>query len=186
MKKFAPLFLCIISLVGLVMVSFGFLKMKFSPLPPVSSMNIDAQHSKEFADANQRILTNTQVLSRISNLGIFSLGNLTAPLAGNSPELLDPKAPNAKTGAGMTGSKSAAVANVSPISMIYVSNNMARVVMNGNTYSVGDRLPGGANLVEINLDSITTETKGRRQKIKAPQTAVVGSTQKLKAKEEIQ
>jgi type II secretory pathway component PulC len=186
MKKFAPLFLCVISLVGLVMVSFGFLKMKFSPMPPMSSMSIDAQYNKEFADANQRISTNTQMLSRLSNLGIFSLGNLTAPLAGNSPEVIDPKAALGKFGSGLTGSKPVAASTVSPISMIYVSNNMSRVVMNGNTYSVGDRLPGGANLVEINLDSIITETKGRRQKMKAPQAAVVGSTQKLKPKEEIQ
>jgi type II secretory pathway component PulC len=186
MKKFAPLFLCVISLVGLVMVSFGFLKMKLSPMPPVSSSNIDAQYSKEFADTNQRILTNTQALSRLSNLGIFSMGNMTAPLAGNSAEVLDPKAPNGKNTPGMFGSKQVAVPNASPISMIYVSNNMSRVVINGNTYSVGDRLPGGANLVEINLDSIITENKGRRQKIKAPQSSIVGSTQKLKPKEEIQ
>ena len=204
MKKFAPLFLCVISLVGLVMVSYGFLKMKFSPSQPVPAMSVDAQHNKEFEDANQRLLTDAQMLNRLSNLSLFSLSNLTAPLAGNLADGTEAKNAQGKTQAGMFASKSSNASNASnasnpsyvpnatkltkasSISMIYVSNNMARVVMYGNTYSVGDRLPSGANLVEINLDSIVTEKKGRRQTIKTPQSAVVGSTQKLKAKEDIQ
>lgn len=201
MKKFAPLFLCVISLVGLVMVSYGFLKMKFSPSQPVPAMSVDAQHNKEFEDANQRLLTDAQMLNRLSNLSLFSLSNLTAPLAGNLADGTEVKNAQGKTQAGMFASKSVNGSNASnasyvpnatkltkasSISMIYVSNNMARVVMYGNTYSVGDRLPSGANLVEINLDSIVTEKKGRRQTIKTPQSAVVGSTQKLKAKEDIQ
>lgn len=198
MKKFAPLFLCVISLVGLVMVSYGFLRMKFSPSQPVPAMSVDAQHNKEFEDANQRLLTDAQMLNRLSNLSLFSLSNLTAPLAGNLADGTEAKNAQGKTQAGMFASKAVNASNASyfpnganatkasSISMIYVSNNMARVVMYGNTYSVGDRLPSGANLVEINLDSIVTEKKGRRQTIKAPQSAVVGSTKKLKAKEDIQ
>jgi hypothetical protein len=198
MKKFAPLFLCVISLVGLVMVSYGFLRMKFSPSQTVPAMSVDAQHNKEFEDANQRLLTDAQMLNRLSNLSLFSLSNLTAPLAGNLADGTEAKNAQGKTQAGMFASKAVNASNASyvpnatkltkasSISMIYVSNNMARVVMYGNTYSVGDRLPSGANLVEINLDSIVTEKKGRRQTIKTPQSAVVGSTQKLKAKEDIQ
>jgi hypothetical protein len=201
MKKFAPLFLCVISLVGLVMVSYGFLRMKFSPSQTVPAMSVDAQHNKEFEDANQRLLTDAQMLNRLSNLSLFSLSNLTAPLAGNLADGTEVKNAQGKSQAGMFASKSLNASNASnasyvpnatkltkasSISMIYVSNNMARVVMYGNTYSVGDRLPSGANLVEINLDSIVTEKKGRRQTIKTPQSAVVGSTQKLKAKEDIQ
>jgi hypothetical protein len=186
MKKFAPLFLCALSLVGLVMVSFGFLKMKFSTLPTIPSTNLDSQYSREFSEAHQRILSHSKMLTQLSNFSLFSSGNFTVPLAGNSPDIYDPKSNFGKSTQNGSETKQAGQKKTSPISMIYVSNNMSRVVMNGNSYSIGDRLPDGATLVDISIDSITTEIKGRRQQIKAPATGVVGSTQKMNEKEENQ
>ena len=60
------------------------------------------------------------------------------------------------------------------ISLVYVSPNLQKVVINGRLYGTGDRLPNGGRLIAISQERIVIVRHGHRKVLPIPKTHVLG------------
>lgn len=71
-------------------------------------------------------------------------------------------------------SKSGHQADKPVISLVYVSPDLQKVVINGSLLGVGDKMPGGGRLVAIAQDRIKYVLKGKSQALLVPEPHVLG------------
>lgn len=167
MKKYTALLLMIASLAGLVWASVLSIRMALAPAPALlapESKNIPAIDGEE---ALQRLDRLDLVLGQIDRLKQFPPQVAAGPLA--QPAALPVS----------TTAQNALQENEAPvISLVYLSPDMQRAVINGNLYATGDLLPDGSRLADISMDQITTDIGGRRKVWQVPRNQVMGSTAK--------
>ncbi len=60
------------------------------------------------------------------------------------------------------------------VSLIYLSQDMRRAVINGDMVGVGDRLSNGMRVVSIDAERVVVESRGRRTSLQALPTRPVG------------
>lgn len=60
------------------------------------------------------------------------------------------------------------------ISLVYVSSDLQKVVINGKLLGAGDVLPGGGRLISITQERIVFERRGRRASMRLPTPNVFG------------
>jgi hypothetical protein len=173
MKKYAALLLMLASLAGLAWASLLTVRMALKPTPALSSAAPASLHLKEGEDALQRLRRIDQVLNKIDALKPLASQMATGPLAQPAPTPVA-AAVNPATQAGKPAPAAAKAAPV--ISMVYLSTNMQRAVINGKLYASGDSMPDGGRLVTISLNEVVIDYKGRRKVLQVPRSQVSGST----------
>ncbi|MBR7800851.1 hypothetical protein [Undibacterium fentianense] len=177
MKKYTALALTLISVLGLIWVGVVLTKMQFggSVYRPEAISNQQLVKEGDTAKKNLQSLSSMLVLldQMKTNPSIAF-----APVA-QGPELKAGKPSYVSNPAAVAAAAAAAAKKAIPaISMIYVSSDMQKVVINGRAYEVGDVLPNGGKILEINLDQVAYEQGKRRLIMKAPQSQVLGTTVK--------
>lgn len=60
------------------------------------------------------------------------------------------------------------------ISLVYVSPDLQKVVINGKLLGAGDRLPGGGRLISITQERVVFDRQGRRAVLQLPKPHVLG------------
>lgn len=115
-------------------------------------------------------------LATIKRLGSGGV-TVAAPLAlgVEAPATTSAAAAGRQSGTGSTAAPAAPAAPV--VSLIYLSSEMTRAVINGQMVTVGDTLPGSARVVAIDADRVVIETKGRRRILHVDKPRVVGGLQ---------
>ena len=178
MKKYAALLLLVASVAGLGWAGMLTLRMVARPAPVLSATGPTSLHAKEGEEALQRLRRIDQILTKINELKPLSSQVAVAPLAQPAPLPVAAVTPSAVQGvqqqAGKAGPMAAKPAPV--ISMVYLSTNMARAVINGKLYGLGDSLPDGGMLLDISLSEVVIGYKGRRKVLPVPRSQVSGST----------
>lgn len=176
MKKFTALMLTVVSLLGLIWVAVLFVKMQTNPVGFSEVKNTGPKMEKEGQIAFAHIQTLSQMLSRIEKEKIANIERKQGPLPemGNS----DKSNPFIKGSSMQGGARVLTVPKLPSISMIYISSNMKRAVIDGASYSVGDQLPDGSTVKDIEIDQLVLDMKGRTKILKAPKSKVLGTTVK--------
>lgn len=180
MKKYAALLLMVASLAGLAWAGVLALRMAVGLAPALSVPRVASAPNKDGDDAQQQLRRVNQALSRIERFKRQLPLMAVAPLAQAAPAPLaaldKTPGPGAKQALARTG---AAVAPPAPvISMVYLSSDMRRAVIDGKLYAIGDALPGGGSLMAISLNEVVIDVKGRRTAVQVPRSRVSGSTVK--------
>ena len=180
MKKYAALLLMVASLAGLAWAGVLALRMALAPAPALSAPRVASLPTKDGEDAQQQLRRINLVLSRIESLKRQLPLMAMAPLAQAAPAPLaaldKTTGPGAKQASARMGTAAAPPAPV--ISMVYLSSDMRRAVIDGKLYAIGDALPGGGNLMVISLNEVVIDVKGRRTVVQVPRSRVSGSTVK--------
>lgn len=176
MKKFTALMLTVISIIGLIWVAIVLVKIQTSPSNVSTPQSSLPKMEVEGQAALSHVHSLSKMLRRIDQENELVSVRTSGPL----PQLGVGEKPNSFiNGALLSGKPSISIAPKTPtISMIYISTNMQRAVVDGKSYSLGDRLPNGATIKEIAIDQLVLDMKGRRQILKAPKSNVLGSTVK--------
>ncbi len=178
MRKYAALMLSLAGMAALVWA--GMLTMRSAMAPIARPMLATAPVAPPFADGNlelAQLRRADQLLANLEAMGPASMALRGGPLAqaaAAAPTLLPLQSGARKA----SGPVSASVDKAPPtISMIYLSSDMQRAVINGQIYARGDALPGGGRLTSISLKEVVIESKsGQRTILKAPQSQVAGNT----------
>jgi hypothetical protein len=136
--------------------------------------NSGPKMEKEGQIALSHIQTLSQMLSHIDQEKVANSERKAGPL----PEMgsTDKTNPFFKGFSSQGGTKLVNVPKLPNISMIYISSNMKRVVVDGTSYSVGEQLPDGSMIKDIAIDQIVLDVKGRKKIMKAPKSRVLGTT----------
>lgn len=177
MKKYMTLLLSILSLAGLLWASAISIRMLSMPSPAMPLAQA-ASMPRDRDAALQRLRGLDQVLLQIDRLALLApqTGAFAGPLA-QAPESL--QHPALQPGLQKSAARPGAASPLPVFSMIYLSSDMERVVVNGNLYEVGDLLPGGARLVDIGMHQVVIDVGHRRQVVQLPKNQILGSTRTL-------
>lgn len=181
MKKYAALLMMVVIVAGLTWATMLTLHMGLRPsiLSPASGPA--SLHVKEGEEALQRLRRIDQVLTKIDDLRPLVGQTAVAPLAQPTSVALATLNPTAEQGsqhsAGKSGSTAAPAVPVAPeISMVYLSTNMQRAVINGKLYGNGDLILDGGRVKTISLNEVVIDYKGEQKVLKVPRSQVSGST----------
>lgn len=177
MKKYAALLLMVASLAGLAWASMLTVRLALKPAPAFSASAPSSLHGKESEEALQRLRRIDQVLTKIDALKPLASQIATGPLA--QPLPLAAGVNSTTTQGAQLAGKAGAVSTpkVDPvISMVYLSTDMQRAVINGKLYASGDRMPDGGRVLAISLNEVVIGVKGRRKVLQVPRSQVSGST----------
>lgn len=176
MKKFTALFLTLISLLGLIWVAIVFVKMQTNTVSFPEVKNTGPKMEKEGQIAFAHIQSLSQMLVRIEDEEIVNVERKLGPLPemGNS----DKSNPFIKGSSFQGGARVSSAPKLPSISMIYISSNMKRAVVDGTSYLVGEQLPDGSTIKDIEIDQLVLDIKGRTKILKAPKPQVLGTTVK--------
>ena len=184
MKKYAALLMVGAIVAGLTWATMLTLRMGLRPAN-LSPAQVPANlHGKEGEEALQRLRRIDQVLTKIDDLRPLVGQTAVAPLAQPTPVSLATLNPTAAQGvqgsqrqAEKSGSAAAPTVPVAPdISMVYLSTNMQRAVINGKLYGSGDLMLDGGRVKTISLNEVVIDYKGKQKVLKVPHSQVSGST----------
>ena len=185
MKKYAALLMMIAIVAGLTWAVMLTLRMGLRPATASSAVGPAILHAKEGEEALQRLRRIDQVLTKIDDLRPLVGQVAVAPLAQPAPVALaslNPTPAQSAQGtqqAGKPGSAAAPAVLPAPvISMVYVSTNMQRAVINGKLYGSGDLMLDGARVKTISLNEVVIDYKGKLKVLKVPRSQVSASTLK--------
>lgn len=178
MKKYAALLLMVASLAALGWASVLAVRLALKPAPAWSASSAPSLHGKEGEEALQRLRRIDRVLTQIDALKPLASQMATGPLAQPAPLPIASLAkPAVQGGAPLAGKTPAVLAMEAPvISMVYLSTDMQRAVINGKLYANGESMPDGGRLVMISLNEVVIDYKGRRKVLSVPRSQVSGST----------
>lgn len=174
MKKYMTLLLTVLSFAGLAWAGMLAMRIALAPAVPVSlaqAVNLPAQ---DRAAALHHLHRLDAVLQQIDRLGLLAPQAAVGPIA-----QVPASAPLAQGGLPRATLKSRPAMALPVFSMVYLSSDMQRVVVNGSLYEVGDLLPGGGRLAEIGMNQVVIKFGHRRQVVILPKNQVLGSTRKL-------
>lgn len=109
-------------------------------------------------------------LEQINHLATEGVSGTIAPLA------IGVEAPLLKASTSdPSGGNLAVPRPVQPtVSLIYLSSDMRRAVVDGDVVGVGDSLANGARVLSIEADRVIVDKKGRRTTLPVPQPRIVG------------
>ena len=181
MKKYASLLMVVAIVAGLTWATMLTLRMGLRPAN-LSPAQVPANlHGKEGEEALQRLRRIDQVLTKIDDLRPLVGQTAAAPLAQPTPVSLATLNPTAAQGSQRqvekSGSAAAPTIPVAPdISMVYLSTNMQRAVINGKLYGSGDLMLDGGRVKTISLNEVVIDYKGKQKVLKMPHSQVSGST----------
>lgn len=178
MKKYSALLLIIASLVGLAWAGVLALRVILTPSPTLSSTSAPTVSTKDSDTAMQRLRRIDQVLGQIDQLPKLVMENHVGPFAQAPALALAPTNQWAILGKrpALTAKQPAMITERPVVSLVYLSTDMRRAVIDGHLYSTGDLVPGGGHLIEIGLNQLVIDVKGRHRVLKVPLGQVVGST----------
>lgn len=181
MKKYAALLLTVVSVAGLAWAGVLTLRMALRPAPMLVASGPTSLHAKDGEDALQRLRRIDQVLTKIEDLKPLVSQMAAGPLAQLAPLPLPLPLPPPLALAGKpavpTGQAGSAAAIETPvISMVYLSTDMQRAVINGKLYASGDSMFGGGRVVSISLNEVVIDYKGKRKVLPVPRSQVSAST----------
>jgi hypothetical protein len=176
MRKYAALIFLVVSLTALV---WGAVLTMRSAMVPLQPLPVSAGSASSSMDGNlvlAQLRRASQLLARLDALPPSSAAGVAGPLAQNSSTPVA-KAPLFVAGKAAASATAPAKEPKTTISMIYVSSDMQRAVINGQLYARGDVMPGGGRLTSISLKEVVIESeKGQRTVVKAPQSQMAGAT----------
>lgn len=184
MKKYAALLMVVAIVAGLTWAALLTLRMGLRPvIVPLPSVPINL-HAKEGEEALQRLRRIDQVLTKINDLRPMVAQTAVAPLAQQAPvaqAALPPLGVQSLSAAQQQVGKSVVgVARVAPptpvISMVYMSSNLERAVINGKLYGSGDLMLDGGRIKTISLNEVVIDYKGKSKTLKVPRSQVSAST----------
>jgi hypothetical protein len=176
MKKYAALLLMMASVVCLGWAGYLTYRLSTSVHSFPSSPDVAPLYLPEGVSAMQRLEHMEKTLSFIDSIKVATLQTPVAPLA---PTPAMATSVSASAPAGSSGTRPTTVPRVAPaITIVYLSSDMQRVVIDGLVYALGDSLPNGGKLVTLNLDNVVVDYKGRRKVYPIPKGQVLGSVTK--------
>lgn len=178
MKKYSALLLMIASLVGLAWAGVLALRVILTPAPNLLSASAPIVSTKDSDTALQRLRRIDQVLGQIDQLPKPVVGGHVGPVVQAPALAIAPANQSALLGKGqvLTPKQAAMITERPVVSLVYLSTDMRRAVIDGHLYSTGDLVPGGGHLIEIGLNQLVIDVKGRRRVVKVPLGQVLGST----------
>lgn len=181
MKKYAALLLMVASLAGIGWAGVLALRLALAPASALIAPRVASLPTKDGEDAQQQLRRINQVLSRVESIKRQLPLMAIAPLAQAAPVSLASMDKTTELGAKKASARIATAAAAPPapvISMVYVSSDMRRAVIDGKIYAIGDVLPGGGSLMAVSLNEVVIDVKGRRTVVQVPRSRVSGSTLK--------
>ncbi len=180
MKKYTALLLAIASLVGLTWASVLTIRLALAPSPARSVPDPKILSAKDSDEALQRLRRLDLVLGQIEWLKQIRLQNSAGPIAQLAALPLNSQSnPAARIVAQTAAKKETASAAEAPIiSLVYLSSDMQRAVINGNLYATGDLLPDGGRLAEIGMSQVVIDVRGKRRVLQVPRGQAMGSISK--------
>lgn len=183
MKKYAALLMTVAIAAGLTWAAMLTLRLGLRPLTASSALTPATPHAKEGDEALQRLRKIDQVLTKIDDLRPLVAQVAVSPLAQPVPAPLVPlAAPPAAATQGTSGAQpQAGMAAAAPvaapvISMVYLSTDMQRAVINGKLYGNGDLMLDGGRVKSISLTEVVIDYKGKPKVLKVPRSQVSAST----------
>lgn len=163
MMKFAAAILTVLALLGTGWVIVA-VSRPMPAMPPTAGVSPELSQQLKTGEAElQHLRALDKTLDQINRLA------LAARPAAAVLALHDSKAQDAALGKG-----SAQPADP-VISLVYVSTDLKKVVIDGKLLGAGDQLPGGGRLISITQERIEYERKGRRATMRLPKPDVLGS-----------
>jgi hypothetical protein len=176
MKRYTALLLLIAGLAGLAWASILTIRMISSRPPALAVASTNRAPATDGEKSLQRLHGLSQLLAQIDHLKQLPPQVAALPLA---LPINAPVDSSAQIGNQNLIKKSIKAMPKTPvISMVYLSSDMERAVINGQLYKTGDQLPGGGRLVDISMKQVVINVRGRRQVVQVPSSQVLGSTVK--------
>jgi hypothetical protein len=174
MKRYTALLLTAVSMAGLAWASVLTIRMAMAPASVLSVPGPKSIPAKDGEDALQRLRGLNQVLGQIDRLQQLPEQFIAGPIA------LAPLAATSNPALQLAQQKQvkkepSAVIERPVISLVYLSSDMQRAVINGNLYANGDLLPDGGRLADIGMSQVVIDVGGRRQVLQVPRNQVMGS-----------
>jgi hypothetical protein len=160
MRKYVALMLSLAGMAALVWA--GMLTVRSAMAPMAPSMLASATAAPPIADGNlelAQLRRADQLLAHLEAIGPAPLALAGGPLAqaAAAPALSPPPSGSRRA----SGPVAAAVAKEPPtISMIYLSSDMQRAVINGRLYASGDVLPDGSKVIRISMKEVLIGREG--------------------------
>lgn len=178
MKRYTALLLTIVSLAGLTWAGMLTIRTALAPAPYLSVPRPASMRTKDGDEALQRMRVLDQVLGQIDRMKPLPTLAATGPIAQPAVLPLNATANSTTQIAQQKSAKPAPLAEIeaSAISLVYLSTDMQRAVINGNLYANGDLLPDGGRLLDIGMNQVVIEVGGRRKVLQVPRTPLMGST----------
>lgn len=180
MKKYSALLMMMVGLAGLVWASMLGLRMAFAAAPALSVASPKSVAAKDGDEALQRLRGLDQVLAQIDRLKQPAPQGTPGPLAQAAalPPSQSAGAQDLIAQQKMAKKESKPVREAPLVSLVYLSSDMQKAVIDGHLYAAGDRLPDGARLMDISMEQVVLDLNGRRQVLPLARSQVIGSTVK--------